>query len=123
MWVMAFSKSKRELTRFLGTHPTEIIAACDYLKSESVSGARIVARKPHLPAICGGQWIYFPQVQSMDELRDWLRENQVDYIAFGIREQAARPQLAALKDPSSAPSWLKPVWVSVKPAFVLYKPQ
>ncbi len=123
MWSMAFSKSRRELTRFLGTHPTEIIAACDYLKSENVSGARIVARKPHLPAICNGQWVYFPQVESLDGLKVWLQDNQVDYIAFGIREQQARPQLSLLKNPATAPPWLKPVWVSEKPPFVLYKPQ
>jgi len=123
MWSMAFSKSRRDLTRFLNTHPTEIVAACDYLKSENVNGARIVARKPHLPAMCGGEWIYFPQVESLDGLRVWLQKNRVDYIAFGIREQAARPQLQSLKDPSAAPPWLKPVWVSAKPPFVLYKPQ
>ncbi|HEV8482449.1 MAG TPA: glycosyltransferase family 39 protein [Blastocatellia bacterium] len=123
MWSVAFMKSRRELTRFLGTHPTEIIAACDYLKSENVSGARIVARKPHLPAICNGQWVYFPQVESLEGLKVWLQENQVDYIAFGIREQAARPQLSSLKNPATAPPWLKPVWVSEKPPFVLYKPE
>ena len=88
-----------------------------------MSGARIVARKPHLPAICGGQWVYFPQVESLEGLKAWLQENQVDYIAFGIRELSARPQLSLLKNPSAAPPWLKPVWVSEKPPFVLYKPQ
>ena len=123
MWSIAFAESRKQLVRFLGTHPTEIIAACDYLKSEGVSGARIVARKPHLPAICGGEWIFFPQVQSFDELKEWLRTNEVDCIAWGIREQLARVELGALKDPHAAPPWLKPVWVSAAPPFVLYKPQ
>ncbi|HWC77285.1 MAG TPA: glycosyltransferase family 39 protein, partial [Blastocatellia bacterium] len=123
MWSIAFAESRKQLVRFLGTHPTEIIAACEYLKSEGVGGARIVARKPHLPAICGGEWIFFPQVQSFAELKEWLRANRVDYIAFGIREQQARVELVSLKDPQAAPPWLKPVWVSTGPPFVLYKPE
>jgi hypothetical protein len=123
MWSIAFAQSRKELKRFLGTHPTEIIAACDYLRSESAAGSRIVARKPHLPAICGGEWIFFPPVQSLDELKAWLQSNRVDYVAFGIRELQARPELAMLKDPGLAPAWLKPVWVSARPSFVLYKPQ
>jgi hypothetical protein len=111
------------LKRFLATHPTEIIAACDYLKGEGAAGSRIVARKPHLPSICGGEWIFFPPVQSLDELKAWLQSNRVDYLAFGIREVQARPELAMLKDPGLAPSWLKPVWISARPPFVLYKPQ
>jgi hypothetical protein len=122
MWSIAFAKSSKELKRFLGTHPTEIIAACDYLKSENSGGSRIVARKPHLPAICGGEWIFFPPVQSLDELKAWLQSNRADYVAFGIRELQARPELAMLKDPALAPPWLKPVWVSARPPFVLYKP-
>ena len=62
LWSFAFSDSRRELFRFLSTHPTGIIDACDYLKSRNVTGAKIVARKPHLPAMCGSEWIFFPQV-------------------------------------------------------------
>lgn len=115
--------SRKELTKFLSSHPTEIIAARDYLQSQGVSHPRILARKPHLAFMTRGEWIFFPQVKSLDELREWLRDNPVDYIAFGIREVQARPELDSLKDPAKAPIWLQPVWTNDKPAFVLYKPQ
>jgi 4-amino-4-deoxy-L-arabinose transferase-like glycosyltransferase len=119
----SFGASRRVTTRFLASHPTEIIAARDYLQSQGVASPRIVARKPHLSYMTRGEWIFIPQVKSLDELKEWLRSNPVDYVAFGIRELQARPELAALKDPAKAPAWLQPVWTNDKPSFVLYKPQ
>jgi hypothetical protein len=119
----SFTTSKKELTKFLASHPTEIIAARDYLLGQGVKSPRIVARKPHLAFMTRGEWIFFPQVKSLDELQEWLRNNPADYVAFGVRELQARPELASLKDAAKAPDWLQPVWTNDKPAFVLYKPQ
>ncbi len=120
--IYSYAASKKELTKFLSAHPVEIPAARDYLQSQGVTSPRIVARKPHLSFMTGGEWVFFPQVKSIDELHQWLRDNPVDYVAFGVRELQARPELAALKDPAKAPAWLQPVWTHDKPAFVLYKP-
>jgi hypothetical protein len=119
----SYTTSQKEISKFLSTHPTEIIAARDYVQSQGVANPRIVARKPHLAYMSGGEWIFIPQVKSLDEFKEWLQNNPVDYVAFGVRELQARPELAALKDPSQAPAWLQPVWTNDKPAFVLYKPQ
>jgi hypothetical protein len=122
MWADSFAFSRSSMQRFLSSHPVEVLSACEYLKREGVSGARVVARKPHLAYICGQQWVFFPQVKSLDELREWLRRSPVDYLFVGSVELARRRELAALKDPHSAPPWLKAVWVSADPACVLYKP-
>jgi hypothetical protein len=72
--------------------------------------------------MCAGEWIFFPQVQSLDELKSWLEANDVDYLAFGVREVQARPEISVLKNPDAAPSWLEAVWVNASPPFVLYRP-
>lgn len=122
MWWTSFNFARQDVARFLATQPTEIIGACDYLKRQQVNGARILSRKPNLPYLSHQEWVFFPRVKSLDELRAWLKAHPVDYIAFGSIELTMRRELAALKDPQAAPLWLKPVWVSQNPAFVLYKP-
>jgi hypothetical protein len=119
----SFTASRKELNKFLSSHPTEIIAARDYVQSQDVSHPRIVARKPHLAYMSRGEWLFIPQVKSLDELKEWLHNNPADYLAYGVRELQARPELASLKDPAKAPAWLRPVWTNDKPALVLYKPQ
>ena len=123
MWFTSFTDARADVRKFMASHPTEVLEACDYLKSINVSGARIVARKPHVAYICRQEWIFFPQVKSLEDLKEWLQIKPVDYIAIGPREISDRPALKTLKDPKNAPVWLKPVWVSQKANYVLYQPQ
>ena len=123
MWAASFAQSRKDVAHFLASHPTEVLSACDYLKREHVSGARILTRKPHLPFICHQEWVFFPQVKSLDELRAWLRSHPVDYIMISSVELSRRRELMPLKDPKTAPPWLKAVWVSSHPNYVLYTPQ
>jgi hypothetical protein len=119
----SYTISRKEISKFLSSHPTEIVAARDYVQSQAIANPRIVARKPHLAYMSRGEWIFIPQVKSLDEFKEWLQNNPVDYVAFGVRELQARPELAILKDKAQAPAWLQPVWTNDKPPFVLYKPQ
>ncbi len=124
--MLAFSldESREDVTRFLDDQPVEIIAARDYLSAVGATGGRkIVARKPHLPYLSRNEWVFFPQVKSLDEFRAWAESNRVDYIAVGKRELKERKELAALGKPENAPEWLKAVWVNDEPALILYKPQ
>jgi hypothetical protein len=121
VWIHSFTAAREDVTRFLAGQPTEVIEACDYLKRMQVSRARILSRKPHLPYICGQQWIFFPVVTSVDNLRRWLDTQPVDYVTFGWTERMFRRELAGLTDPRTAPPWLKPVWVRDHPPFVLYE--
>jgi hypothetical protein len=122
IWYNAFTVSKKTLTTFLASHPTEIPAASEFIKSEGTLHPRIVARKPHLAFFTRGEWTFFPMVKSLDELKIWLAENPVDYVAFGVRELQARPELKLLQDKAQAPAWLVPVWFDDGRKFVLYKP-
>ncbi len=122
IWYNAYAASKKTVNTFLASHPTEIPAASEFIKSDGIAHPRIVARKPHLAFFTRGEWIFFPTVKSLDELKAWLMENPVDYVAFGIREVQARPELKVLQDKSQAPAWLAPVWFDDARKFVLYKP-
>lgn len=124
MLALSLAESRKDVKRFLKGQPTEIIAARDYLSSIGATGGkRIVARKPHLPYLSRNEWIFFPQVKSVEEFRAWIEANRVDYIAVGKRELKERKELSALGKPEKAPDWLKPVWVNDEPVFILYQPQ
>lgn len=123
MGLTSYEYSKRAVESFLASQPTEVLAACDYLKNGNAIGAKIIARKPHLPYLCRQEWVFFPLVKSLEELHRWLQTNRVDYIAFGPMELLYRPSLDALLSPRTAPPWLKPVWASVERPYVLYKPE
>jgi len=124
MFALSLAESRKDVTRFLENQPTEIIKARDYLSSIGATGGkRIIARKPHLPYLSRNEWVFFPQVKSLDEFRAWVEANRVDYIAVGKRELKERKELSALGRPETAPDWLKAVWVNHDPVFILYKPQ
>ncbi len=122
MFTLSLTKGQSNVRQFLDSHPVEILAARDYFQSANVHGQRIVARKPHLPYLTHNEWVFFPPVKSLDELRAWLDENRVDYVAISKREIKERKKLAPLGEPKNAPDWLQAVWVNDDPMFVLYKP-
>jgi hypothetical protein len=124
MAAYSLAESRKDVARFLESQPTEIIAARDYLSGTGATGGkRILARKPHLPYLSHNEWVFFPQVKSLDEFRAWVEANRVDYIAIGKRELKERKELSALGKPEKAPEWLKAVWISEDPMFILYKPE
>jgi hypothetical protein len=124
MVALSLTESRKDVARFLESQPTEIIAARDYLSSVGATGGKkIVARKPHLPYLSRNEWVFFPQVKSLDEFRAWTEANRVDYIAVGKRELKERKELSSLGKPENAPDWLKAVWFNDEPVFILYKPQ
>jgi 4-amino-4-deoxy-L-arabinose transferase-like glycosyltransferase len=122
VWLAALTHARADVSSFLADPSVEIVGACGYLQQQGISGARILARKPHLPYVCRQEWVYFPLVRSLEELHTWLETHPVDFIAFGTAEQQFRPALIGLREPALAPSWLKAVWVGEDPPFVLYAP-
>ena len=122
MFGLALAQSRGLVREFLAGHPWEIQAARAYLGGYP-TGLRIVARKPHLPYLSRNEWVFFPQVKTIDELHAWLAENPVDLIAIGKRELKERKGLAPLGNPKKAPDWLEPVWMNDDPVFILYRPR
>ena len=124
VWGYSFAAANSSLTAFLQTHPHEIPAAAQFLQSTNAAphSLKILARKPHLPFLAKQDWVFFPQVKSLDELKAWLEKNPVNYIAIGKRELKSRKELAPLGDPKTAPDWLQAVWTNDDPKFILYKP-
>ena len=129
LWLAAFVQGNQQLREFLANHPLEVPATRSYLQSvgqcpstQNVRIIRIVARKPHVPYLCRGEWVFFPQVESLEELRAWLQQNPVDYLLISQRELKERKKLKPLGDPAKAPPWLRPVWSSTEPLIVVYQP-
>ena len=125
IWTHSLVQAKGSFSNFLNDHPYEIPAAAKFIQSSNPAShsLKIVARKPHLPFIAKQNWIFFPPVKSLDELKLWLEKNPVDYIAIGKRELKSRKELAPLGDPKTAPEWLQAAWVNDDPKFILYKPK
>lgn len=121
MWLSSFGMARKDLTGFLKSQPLEILAARDFLKQQGVTSGRIVARKPHLPFVAGLEWIFFPQVKSVDELGQWLETNPANYVVISSIETRRRKELASLREPDTAPSWLKLEWKNDDPLFILYR--
>jgi hypothetical protein len=119
LWVSSVALSHRELSRFMVSHPTELLSACAYFEREGIHDTRVMARKPHLPYICRQQWVFVPSVQSIGELRAWVESNSVNYLVIGRQEVSSRPVLSVLRNPQAAPPWLKTVWTS--PNYLLYR--
>lgn len=124
VWGLSLAESRADVRKFLAAQPWEMAAARDYLLSDYGAGTaklRIVARKPHLPYMVNAEWVFFPQVRSMDEFKDWVSRNDVDFIVIGKRELKERKELAPLGKPSKAPEWLKPVWIYDDTGLILYQ--
>ena len=125
IWSYSFTQAKASFDSFLQSHPHEIPAAAKFLQTQNTApnSLKILARKPHLPFLAKQNWVFFPQVKSLDELKMWLEKNPVDYIAIGKRELKSRKELAPLGDPQTAPDWLEAAWTNDDPKFILYKPK
>lgn len=125
MFAASLSASRKDVTEFLEAQPLEVAGARDFVLglNASPNTLRIVARKPHLAYMSRQEWVFFPQVKSLEELRVWLQTNRVDYIAIGKREIKERKELKALGDPKKAPDWLQPVWRYEPTGLILYQPK
>jgi len=124
MFVMSLAESRNDVKDFLESQPVELVGARDFLLSSGAAphSLRIVSRKPHLAYLSKQEWVFFPQVKSLDELRVWMESNQVDYLVIGKRELKERKELKPLGKPKNAPAWLTAVWEYEPTNFILYQP-
>lgn len=124
MFVGSFAVSRKDVAEFLEAQPMEIAGARDFILglNAAPNSLRIVARKPHLAYMIRQNWVFFPQVKSLDELRVWVENNHFDYLVIGKREIKERRELKALGNPKKAPEWLRVAWVYEPTNFILYQP-
>ena len=124
MFAASVAASRNDIAEFLEAQPMEVAGARDFVLGLNAApkSLRIVTRKPHLAYMSRQEWVFFPQVKSLDELRAWMESNRVDYIAIGKREIKERRELKALGDPKKAPAWLRVAWVYEPTNFILYQP-
>lgn len=124
MFGMSLAESRKDIKEFLENQPTELIGARDFLLGQRSApySLRIVSRKPHLAYLSKQEWVFFPQVKSLDELRAWMETNRVDYLVIGKRELKERRELKPLAKPKNAPDWLKAAWQYEPTNFILYQP-
>jgi hypothetical protein len=100
----------------------EAVPAADKVLPE---GATVHARKAVVPYHTDAKAGHFPDVESLEELREFF-ENEPNrdaaYLYYGQIEKALRIQFLALLDPKDAPPWLWPVARSAEPGgWILYR--
>ena len=113
--------SIKNIDRHIKDQPYELIRASEYLKSVSTGTLRIVARKPHLAFLVNGKNVFFPQVKSIDELHESLKNLSADYLVYDRSALELRPELKMLAEPVKTIPRLKPVYSDLQRPLVIYR--
>src|SRR5262249_41887374 len=84
MFALSLANSQKRVTFFGKTQPRKLSGGGVYFWWLGATGEKkSAARNPHLPYLSRNEWVFFPQVKSLDEFRSWVEANRVDYIAVG----------------------------------------
>ncbi|MDP8240921.1 MAG: hypothetical protein P9X24_17670 [Candidatus Hatepunaea meridiana] len=57
---------------------------------------RMAARKPHGPYHFGQEFVPIPIVKSINELVEWMENNDIEYLFLSRYETIYRPELSGL---------------------------
>lgn len=68
-------------------------------KVEQDRSQKLMARKPHVSYYAGLYPIMFPELDTVDELVSYCRDNGIRYVLYSPVEYRSRPQLRHLFDP------------------------
>ena len=109
----------------LGAAPLDARHLLPVVAAEIPHGSAVVARKPHLAFHTGAEWIYLPDLASVEELLEWLRRREIPqptYLFYGQMEREHRPQYLILQSAAAAPDRLEVVAASAEPReWILYR--
>jgi hypothetical protein len=105
----------------LASEPRDLARAARRLRELGRPGEKVMARTCHVGAIAGLESEWLPDVPDLSALGRRLAARRVSYLAYGPSEQSGRPQLAALREPARAPSWLSPIYVGPSGDVALYR--
>jgi len=108
----------------INSGPVELLTLRDWYQEhvpDSQKGKIVAARKAHVAYYLGMQFKLMPMANSYDEFLKKLREENVDYLYFGIAEAGLRRELQFLIDPKSKHPGLEVVVYFTNPPSVLYR--
>ena len=108
----------------INSGPTELLTLRDWYQEhvpDLQKGKIVAARKAHVAYYLDMKFKLMPMANSYDEFLKKLREENVDYLYFGIAEAGLRRELQSLIDPKSKHPGLDVVVYFTNPPSVLYR--
>lgn len=108
----------------INSGPTELLVLRDWYQEnvpDDKKGEIVAARKAHVAYYLDMKFQLLPMADSYNELIRKLRENNVDYLYFGIAEAGLRREFQFLIDPESVHPGLEVVVYFENPPSVLYR--
>jgi len=108
----------------INSGPTELLTLRDWYQEhvpDSQKGKIVAARKAHVAYYLDMKFKLMPMADSYNEFLKKLREENVDYLYFGIAEAGLRRELQFLIDPKSKHPGLEVVVYFTNPPSVLYR--
>jgi hypothetical protein len=125
MFAVATAQATAKPYRYARNQMTELAEIVPLARHQIGPGAAVVARKPHLAFHTEATAVFLPQLQTLGELREFLRLLAADspaYLLYGQAERRWRPQYRSLATSDLAPNWLEVVADSDEPGrWVLYR--
>ena len=108
----------------INSGPTELLVLRDWYQEnvpDNIKGEIVAARKAHVAYYLDMKFQLIPMADSYNELIRKLREQDVDYLYFGIAEAGLRREFQFLIDPKGVHPGLEVVVYFEDPPSVLYK--
>ena len=122
--VFTFFKAYSFNSDNINSGPTELLTLRDWYQEhvpDSEKGKIVAARKAHVAYYLDMKFKLMPMANSYEEFIKKLREENVDYLYFGIAEAGLRRELQFLIDPKSKHPGLDVVVYFTNPPSVLYR--
>ncbi len=122
--VWSFSTSYNFNKENIDSGPKEIVSIANWFNTNVKDADEtkiIVCRKPHIAFYINKKMVYFPYVNSWQELEIETKKINASYLFYGIFEANMRPEFQQLLDPRQSPPWLEPVTYTANPPSVLYR--
>lgn len=118
--VPALVRTPLRVAEMVQRQPVELLAAAEQLRALGGPGAGIMGRKPHLAYLTGGEWVFLPDVDSLEALQESLCHRPAAYLVYDDAARKLRPELGALGNPGSPVPWLRPVHVNAAAPLIVY---
>ncbi|MFX0135884.1 MAG: glycosyltransferase family 39 protein [Candidatus Hodarchaeota archaeon] len=119
--VFVLNSGIKEAKRYINTEPTELLKLSQTLREQTTEKDIIIARKPHLGYLSNMKTIYFPEVNSLEELLTYAEKEGATYLLYSTLEAELRPKLRILHEPKKVSASLKVVYQQDEPKIFLYQ--